>query len=353
MNMRVGVVGCGYWGSKHVRVLSNHPDVSSVVIIDGRSEIRASVGADFPGAVQRATLTDALDDIDAIVVATPPETHFDVTAEAIAAGKHALVEKPMATNTADAMELVRMAEAAGVVLAAGHTFAYNAAVWKLAELVRSGNLGKLHYLDAARLNLGLYRADVNVLWDLAAHDISITTMILGTVPDTVSAWGARHTTGFSEDVATLRMRFDRQEVESTVKASWLDPLKIRTTTVVGSDKMAIYDDVDEAQRVKIIDRSRQLHGSVDNSGVQNPITVTYREGGTVAPEIDFKEPLQMQASDFLECCRTGATPMSDGKAGLAVVAVLEASDRSLAENGAPIPVNLPHLRLQPSLAIVS
>ncbi len=349
MDMRVGVVGCGYWGSKHVRVLSNHPDVTGVVIIDGRSDIRASVGADYPDALQRRTLSEAIDDIDAIVVATPPETHFDVTAEAIAAGKHALVEKPMATNTADAMELVRMAEAGGVVLAAGHTFAYNAAVWKLAELIRDGSLGKLHYLDAARLNLGLYREDVNVLWDLAAHDISITTMILGTVPDTVSAWGSRHTTGFSEDVATLRMNFERQEVESTVRASWLDPLKIRTTTAVGSEKMAVYDDVDEAERIKIVDRARTLDG---RPGGRNPISVTYREGATTAPTIDFKEPLQMQANDFLECCRTGGVPMSDGKAGLAVVAVLEASDRSLEENGAPIAVNLPHLRLRPSLAIV-
>ncbi len=346
--MRVGVVGCGYWGSKHVRVLSNHPGVTGVVIIDGRNEIRASVGADYPDALQRPSLASALDDVDAIVVASPPESHFDVTAEAIAAGKHALVEKPMATNTADAMELVRMAEAAGVILAAGHTFAYNAAVWKLAELVRDGSLGKLHYLDAARLNLGLYREDVNVLWDLAAHDISITTMILGTVPDTVSAWGARHTTGFSEDVATLRMNFERQEVESMVRASWLDPLKIRKTTVVGSEKMAVYDDVDEAQRIKVIDRGRELHGQTGRS----PVSVTYREGGWTAPAIDFKEPLQMQATDFLECCRTGRVPMSDGKAGLAVVAVLEASDRSLRENGAPIPVNLPHLRLRPSLAIV-
>ncbi len=347
--MRVGVVGCGYWGSKHVRVLSNHPGVTGVVIIDGRNEIRASVGADYPEALQRPTLTSALDDIDAIVVATPPETHFDVTAEAIAAGKHALVEKPMATNTADAMELVRMAEAEGVVLAAGHTFAYNAAVWKLAELVRNGSLGKLQHLDAARLNLGLYREDVNVLWDLAAHDISITTMILGTVPDTVAAWGARHTTGFSEDVASLRMTFERQEVESMIRASWLDPEKIRKMTVVGSEKMAIYDDVDEAQRIKVVDRGRDLQGRPSD---RNPVSITYREGGWTAPPIDFKEPLQMQATDFIECCRNGGTPMSDGKAGLAVVAVLEASDRSLEENGAPIPVNLPHLRLRPSLAVV-
>ncbi|MGI9598993.1 MAG: Gfo/Idh/MocA family protein [Acidimicrobiales bacterium] len=347
--MRVGVVGCGYWGSKHVRVLSHLPGVSQVVIIDGRPEIRAAVGADFPGALQRATLTEALDDIDAIIVASPPETHFDVTAEAIAAGKHALVEKPMATNTADAQELVRLADAAGVILAAGHTFAYNSAVWKLAELVRSGEMGKLHFLDAARLNLGLYRQDVNVLWDLAAHDISITTMVLGAIPDTVSAWGSRHTTGFSEDVATLRMWFNRQEVESTVRASWLDPVKVRRTTAVGSEKMAIYDDVDAGARIKVFDTGRELHGRPQLDG---QLEVTYRDGAMTVPELDFQEPLQLEAADFLECCRTGGTPMADGKAGLAVVAVLEASDRSLRENGMPVAVDLAGLHLSSRLAIV-
>ncbi len=347
--MRVGVVGCGYWGSKHVRVLSGLPTVSQVVIIDGRPEIRAAVGADFPQALQRATLTEALDDIDAIVVATPPETHFEVTAEAIAAGKHALVEKPMATNTADAQELVRLAEAAGVVLAAGHTFAYNSAVWKLAELVRSGQLGKLHFLDASRLNLGLYRQDVNVLWDLAAHDISITPLVLGAIPDTVSAWGTRHTTGFSEDVASIRMWFNRQEVESTVRASWLDPVKVRRTTAVGSEKMAVYDDVEADARIRVYDMGRKLHGRPALGG---QLEIAYRGGATTTPAIDFKEPLQLEATDFLECCQTGGTPMADGKAGLAVVAVLEASDRSLQENGTPVPVNLAGLHLTSKLAIV-
>ena len=323
----------------------NHPAVTGVVIIDGRDDIRAAVGADHPEALQRATLTEAIEDIDAIVVATPPESHFDVTAEAIAAGKHALVEKPMATSTAEASELVRLAEEAGVVLAAGHTFMYNGAVLKLAELVRSGQLGDLQFIESARLSLGLYRHDVNVLWDLAAHDISITTLLLGTVPDSVSAWGVRNTPGFSEDVATLRMMFSQAGVESMVRASWLDPIKVRRTTVVGSQRMAIYDDANEDRRIELFDTGRDLNGP---SG--GPTTVTYRQGEPTAPAIDFNEPLQMQATDFIECCRTGRTPVSDGNAGLAVVAVLEASDLSLRENGAPVAVNLPNLRLQPTLA---
>ncbi|MEM7272805.1 MAG: Gfo/Idh/MocA family oxidoreductase [Actinomycetota bacterium] len=350
--MRIGVVGCGYWGSKHVRVFSELPAVSGVTIIDGRAPVRAAVGADFPRALQRASLAEALDDIDAVVIATPPESHFEVAAEAMTAGKHVLVEKPMATSTADARRMVRLSEEHGVVLAAGHTFAYNAAVWKLVELVRSGALGELHHLDAARLNLGLYREDVNVLWDLAAHDISITTMIMGQIPDTVSAWGDSYTDGFSEDIASLRMRFSGQGVESTVRASWLDPEKVRRTSAVGSERMAVYDDVDARSRIKIIDRSRTIKRG---RGPGAPVSIDYVEGGIVTPAIDFREPLKVQAADFIACCMTGEQPIADGRAGLAVVAVLEASDRSLQEHGAPIPVDLPDLRLrsnrlQPSLS---
>ncbi len=347
--MRVGVVGCGYWGSNHVRVFSEHPAVSQVVIIDGRPEIRSAVGANHPEALQRGTLAEALDDIDAVVIATPPESHYDLTAEAITAGKHALVEKPMATTTADAASLVRMADAAGVTLTAGHTFAYNAAVLKLVELAQAGEFGKLHFLEASRVNLGLYRHDVNVLWDLAAHDISIAAMIVGAVPDTVAAWGTRHTTGFAEDAATLRMSFTNEGVESTVRASWLHPLKIRKTTIAGSERMAVYDDVDVEARVRVYEMGRELHRRPD---AVNQYNVTYRNDGCLIPTIDFVEPLQLLATDFLESCRTGKSPVSDGRDGLAVVAVLEASDRSLQENGMPVPVDLAGIQLKPKLAIV-
>ena len=345
--MRVGVVGCGYWGSKHVRVFSTLPSVSQVVIIDGRDDIRRSVGADFPDALQRATLTDALDDVDAVVVATPPESHFDVAAEAIEAGKHVLIEKPITTNTSDARRLVKMAAHEGVTLVSGHTFAYNAAVWKLAEIAQSGELGRLHYLDAARLNLGLYREDVNVLWDLAAHDISITAAVLDDVPDAVSAWGTRHTTRFSEDVATVRMVFERSQVESTIRASWLDPMKVRRTTVVGSEKMAVYNDLDSDERIKIFDRGREQQA---RAATNDPFALTYRYGDITAPWIEFNEPLRLEATDFIECAQTGRTPKADGRAGLIVVAVLEASDVSLSENGAPIAIDVPELRSGPGLA---
>ena len=313
--------------------------VSNVVIVDGRPEVRAAVGTDFPNASQRWTLADALEDVDAVVIATPPESHFELAAEAIAAGKHVLVEKPMATSTAEATEMVQLAREAGVTLAAGHTFAHNAAVWKLKDIVDSGELGRLHYLDAARLNLGLYRNDVNVLWDLAAHDISITTALLCDVPDSVSAWGGRHTKRFDEDVAMLRMLFERKQIESTVRVSWLDPVKVRRTTIVGSEKMAVYDDMNEDERIKIFDHGRKQNGGL----LGDPPTVRYRFGDVTAPRIDFSEPLRLELSDFIDCARTGRRPRADGHAGLTVVAVLEASDQSLRENGAPVPIHLPHL----------
>ena len=346
--MRVGVVGCGYWGSKHIRVLSDLPQVSAVVIIDGRPEIRASVGADHPRAHQRPDLTSAIDDVDAIVVATPPESHFDVAAQAIEAGKHVLVEKPLTTNTVDALRLVKMAGTAGVTLAAGHTFAYNDAVWKLAEIIQLGTLGRLHYLDAARLSLGLYRHDVNVLWDLAAHDIAIATLMMGMAPETVSAWGDRHTAGFREDVASLRMRFERHDVTATVRSSWLDPEKVRRTTAVGSEKMAIYDDANPDARIQVLDRGRRPQVGL---GTTDPMEVNYRDAAVTVPEISFREPLHVQAVDFIRCCLTGARPVADGVAGLAVVAVLEASDLSLRENGAPVPIDLADLQLATTLAV--
>ncbi len=334
--MRVGVVGCGYWGIKHVRVASTLPSVTDVVIIDPRREVREAAGRSFPATRQRPSLAAALDEVDAVIVATPPETHFDLGAEAIAAGKHVLIEKPMTTSAATSAELVDRADDAGVTLAVGHTFAHNPAVAKLAEIIAEGHLGALRHLDAARLNLGLYRPDVNVLWDLAAHDVSITTALLGRTPTEVSAWGSRHTQPFAEDVANLRMSYDDPAVVSTVRVSWLDPIKVRRMTVVGSAAMAVYDDLDQEAPVTVFDRGiDRPHGT--------PTEVGYRVGDIHAPRVPAGEPLALEVADFVDAATTGRSPRADGRAGLAVVAVLEASDRSLAENGAPIAVPRPAL----------
>lgn len=331
--LRIGVVGCGYWGEKHVRVLGTLPQVSSVVAIDGRQEILDRISAEYPFAICRPSVASALDDVDAIVIATPPVSHADIALEAIDAGKHVFVEKPMTRSTAEADHVIAAANEAGVTLAVGHTFVHNAAVHKLVELTQSGALGELHHMSAARLNLGLYRDDVNVVWDLAAHDISITIAVMGRAPDEVATWGMRHTSAFSEDVASLRLVYKEENVDSIIRVSWLDPLKVRTTTVVGSEKMAVYDDMVADERVKILDRGRE-------TGQEEHLSshLAYRYGDIHSPFIDFREPLRVQAEDFVQACLTGSRPTADGLDGRAVVAVLEASDASILHNGQPVPV---------------
>jgi len=333
-DLRVGIVGCGYWGEKHARVFASHPLVQHVIAIDGREPIRMRVKEANPSISTASTLDSVIDELDAVVIATPPETHFELAAAALSAGKHALVEKPMTTSSAQAYGLIDLAERNGATLAAGHTFAHNASARKLADLASSGALGKLHHIDAARLNLGLYRRDVNVIWDLAAHDISITHMIVGRRPDSVSAWGMTHTDDFGVDVASIRLSYEAENVDSVIRVSWLDPMKVRRTTVVGADKMAIYNDMRGDEQVKIMDRGRERTAGAGSDTTD----LSYRYGDVEAPFINLREPLREQADDFIEACLLGTTPVADGHAGLDVVSVLEASDMSLANNGLPVPL---------------
>lgn len=332
--MRVGVVGCGYWGSKHVRVLSTNPAVEQVVVIDPRHERRQDLLRAFPGAASAASLTEALPMVDALVIATPPASHADLGLRAIAAGKHVLVEKPMATSVADARRLIEAAQAAGVVLMAGHTFEYNAAVWALRDAVRSGDLGEVYYMDSARLNLGLYQSDINVVWDLAPHDISIFNHILGTSPDSVSAWGGSHAHRYLEDVAYVRLSYKESDVAAQLHVSWLDPCKVRRVTVVGSRQMAVYNDISSEEKLRIYDKgvsSGEKPGQPASGEAMHDIPITYRYGGIHSPYLPVQEPLAVQNQHFTDCVAAGRVPETDGTAGLAVVQVLTATDLSLRE----------------------
>jgi predicted dehydrogenase len=232
--LEVGVVGCGYWGSKHLRVLQSVPGVERVTAIDASPERRSAVAEAFPTMDLARDLDDVLEWLDAVVIATPPESHASLGIRAIMAGRPVLVEKPLATSSADARLLFEMAEDRGVPLMVGHTFEHNAAVWKLRELVRSGELGEIYYADSARLNLGLYQTDVNVIWDLAPHDISIFNYVLDATPIWVEAWGSRHAHPVLEDVAYLRVAYEDPRVTANIHVSWLDPSKVRRVTLVGS-----------------------------------------------------------------------------------------------------------------------
>lgn len=287
---------------------------------DGRRESKHGIAA-------YADIEDALSRVDAVVIATPPASHAPLALKAIAAGKHVLIEKPMATTTDEARMLVDAAANVGVVLMPGHTFEHNAAVHKLRDLVRTGHLGRLFYLDCARLNLGLYQADVNVIFDLAPHDISISNFVLGSRPTTVTVWGSRHVHPEHEDVAYLRLDYSDLGVRSNIHVSWLDPRKVRRITAVGSKKMVVYNDISDADRIRIYDKS-----ATPPEGSDAPLSsVAYHLGDVVSPFVPFAEPLAVQDQHFIDCIVNDSPPCVDGSSGLAVVQTLECAQISLRE----------------------
>ncbi|MGH3822425.1 MAG: Gfo/Idh/MocA family protein [Pseudonocardiaceae bacterium] len=323
-DVRVAVVGYGYWGSKHIRVLSSMPGVQ-VTIVDNDPARIAEARRIYPAAESAAGLDDVLGRVDAVVVATPPSTHATVALQALRQGRHVLVEKPLATTVEDAQEMVNAAAAGGVHLMAGHTFEYNAAVWKLKEIIDSGELGRILYIDAARLSLGKYQRDCNVIWDLAPHDISIASFLLDEVPRTASVWANRHVGNRHADVAYLRLDFGRAATHAFVHVSWLDPCRVRRVTVVGERKMAVYNDMSDNERIRVYDIGVDP-ADPDEHGESPAMPVSYRTGDIVSPFIQFNEPLLVQDSHFIECIRTGATPNTPGERGLDIVRVLAATD---------------------------
>jgi predicted dehydrogenase len=326
--IRIGVVGVGYWGSRHLRVLRSTTGVAAVVGVDLRFARLNDGGHQVDhGAAAYGEIEDALPHVDAVVIATPPATHAALGLRAIAAGKHVLIEKPLAVTTEEARSLVEAAEAAGVVLMPGHTFEHNAAVHKLRELVRRGDLGRLFYLDCARLNLGLYQSDVNVILDLAPHDISIANFVLGSRPTTITAWGSRHVHPEYEDVAYLRLDYADLGVRANLHVSWLDPHKVRRVTAVGSKKMVVYNDMVDGERIRVYDKSAVPPGDGDGPLSQ----VAYHLGDVVSPFVAFAEPLAVQDQHFVDCIASGGRPSVDGGSGLAVVQALECAQISLRE----------------------
>ncbi|MFD7158612.1 Gfo/Idh/MocA family protein [Kribbella sp. NPDC059898] len=331
--LRVGVVGCGYWGSKHVRVLHSLDSVDRVAVVDPNPERALQLSRNYPAMDSYTTLPEALPNLDAVIIATPPSTHRPLALTAIEAGVHVLVEKPLATTSADARTMLDAAQAKGVVLMVGHTFEYHSAVWKLREMVQSRELGELYYLDTARLNLGLYQNDCNVLFDLAPHDISILNYVLGAKPVSVKCWSSRHAHRQLEDVGYLRLRYDNPDVIANVHVSWLDPCKVRRVTIVGSEKMVIFNDLATEERIKVHDKGVSERPDSGLDLTQPPMS--YRYGDVVAPFLLVNEPLKLEDEHFLDCAISGMHPLTDGENGLAVVEVLEAAQRS-AEQGRPV-----------------
>jgi predicted dehydrogenase len=335
---RVALVGYGYWGPNLARNLHVRLATDWVACADADPARRAGVARRYPWVRTVATVEELLDDaeVDALVVATPARTHADIVRRALAAGRHVLVEKPLAMTTADAVELAELAGSAGRVLMVGHTFEYNPAVLKMRELVTAEAFGTLYYLHSQRVNLGRIQRDINALWSIGPHDVSIANFLTGSSPRWVSAKGARYLHGDIEDVVFATLGYDLgsdKEVLAHVHASWLDPSKLRRTTVVGSRAMVVYDDLDSEAKLRVYDK-----GADPVKGGFGEFQFRLRSGDMRAPSVDLTEPLAIELDHFLDCVATGATPRTDGWNGARVVATLEAAQRSLETGGAEVEV---------------
>jgi predicted dehydrogenase len=346
--VRVGIVGCGYWGSKHVRVLSATSGVSEIALIECDQSICRRLQRIFPATRSFRSLQAALPHVDALVIATPPQTHAELALSAVREGKHVLVEKPLATSLMDAESLVEAAHLANSIAMVGHTFQFSPAVRELRRRLASGELGQIYYIHSARLNLGLYRSDVDVVWDLAPHDISILNYLLDAQPSAVIAWGDTLAFGDVHDLAYVRLEYRNPKVTGYAHLSWLDPRKTRTVTVVGSDKMAVYDDLAE-ERLRIYDRG--LEGDIDGTP-SHERPPTYRYGDMIAPHIRPDEPLAIQDKHFIDSIRTHTEPETSWTTGLAIVAVLEALQKSMLQGRlVPVPTSFVPSRCSNSMSL--
>ncbi len=324
--VKLGVIGCGYWGPNLIRNFVEIPESTVVAVADLREERLARIRQIYS---QVNTTTDYHDlfkmNLDAIVVATHPTTHFQFALEALQSGHHVLVEKPMTLNSQDAIRLIDEANSRNLTLMVGHTFMYNSAIQALKSLIDRGELGRVYYLDSARLNLGLFQRDLNVLWDLAPHDLSILFYLLGTDPIAVSAQGVNCVFDKISDVVYLNLLFP-DDVMAHIHLSWLEPCKVRRTTIVGSKKMVVYNDIETSDKIKIYDKGVDKPPYTESFG---ELLCNYRYGDVLIPNIRFVEPLRTECFHFLDCIRTGKQPLTSGLDGLKVVKVLEAAQISL------------------------
>ncbi len=334
--INIGVIGCGYWGPNHIRNFNALPNCNVLVCCDRDVKRLEHMKSLYP-AIETTTETEDLfkdKRLDALVIATPVFTHYELAKKTLENGKHVLVEKPMTHSVETSLSLIKLAEQNNLVLMVGHTFEYTAAVNKAKEIMDSGDLGEPLYISSTRLNLGLFQPDINVSWDLAPHDISIITYLLGETPVSVNCQGKSHYKKDIEDVATITMNY-ANGVIAFIHSSWLDPNKVRKTTVVGSKKMLLYNDVETQEKIKIYDKGVDAPPYYDTYA---DFQFSYRYGDIHSPRLDDYEPLKKQSKHFVDCIENGLTPKSDGYSGLKVVSILEAASLSLKKDGQAVPV---------------
>ena len=334
--IRIGVVGCGYWGPNHLRVFSQLKGSTVTAFSDLDPKRLAAIGAQYPDATGYADFNElvANPNVDAIVVCVPTKRHFDIVKVALAAGKHVLCEKPLTVEPSEAAELSRLAAAHNVILMTGHVFLFNPGILKLKELIKAGTPGRLYYLRALRTNLGPVRHDVNAVYDLASHDISIFNFLMDAEPVTASAVGAAFLQPGIEDLAFISLKYPN-DVVANIQVSWLDPKKLREIVMVGDKQMVVWDELAPAGPISIYDKGIVKEQYYDTFG---QFQLLAREGDITIPRVKPAEPLKEQNQAFLNCINAGSIGFSDGPFSEGVVRALDAIARSLAAGGAPMQV---------------
>ncbi len=333
----IGVVGAGYWGPNIIRNFNALPDVTVKTVCDQDSERLGYIRELYRGIETTQHYDEILNDkrVDAIAIATPVYTHYELAKKSLLAGKHTFIEKPMASSVAQCRELNEIARQNQLTLMIGHTFIYNSAVRKIREIITSGEIGDLLYISSRRLNLGLFQKDINVVWDLAPHDISIILYILEQAPLSVNCLGRAHVTDGIEDVTYLTLNFPNGKFAS-IHSSWLDPYKIREMKFVGTKKMVVYDDVEPLEKIKIYDKRVEKPPHYDTFA---EFQYSYHYGDMMAPYVKQVEPLKIECQHFVDCSRNMTKPDSSGVEGQQVVQILEASSLSLKKSGTTVTIN--------------
>lgn len=335
--INMGVIGYGYWGPNLVRNFGELPGSQVLAVSDLSSERLAKVQALYPSMKTTKDYRDLLSDpkINAIAIATPVSTHFDLAMAALKAGKHVFVEKPITVSSEQAMRLIEEAEKRNLVLMVDHTFVYTGAVRKIHDLIATNVLGDIYYYDSVRVNLGLFQHDVNVIWDLAVHDLSIMDYILPYKPYAVSATGISHVPGEPENIAYLTLFFENNLI-AHMHLNWLAPVKVRRTLIGGSQRMIVYDDLEPSEKIKIYDKGITVNGNAESL---YQMLIGYRTGDMWAPHLEVTEALRTEGLHFINCIEKGDCPITDGKTGLRIVRILEAASQSMKQQGRLVELN--------------
>ena len=335
--IKIGVVGYGYWGPNIVRNFMEIEGAQVKSVSDLNPKRQQLVKMRYP-TIETMDEPEAMfadTEIDAVAIVTPVCTHFDLAMRALQAGKHVLLEKPFTQTVAQGEQLLAEAQTRNLLVMVDHTFVYTSAIRKIKSIIDSGELGDIYYYDSVRVNLGLFQHDVNVIWDLAVHDLSILEYIFPAKPVAVSATGMAHVPGSPEDVAYLTLFYDKQMI-SHIHVNWLSPVKVRRTLVGGSQKMVVFDDLEPSEKIKIYDKGINLSRTPEGIDQVYKLLIDYRSGDMWAPRIEGSEALRVEARHFVDCIVNGTQPIASGESGLRVVRILEAATESMRKQGQPV-----------------